>query len=140
MKNQIEIQSSKITSNQQWAADPSLILVTLTAELFAKAEKCHAFLVENMVESMNGLNSLSYEFYEIVECLDADDDRKIAEGISNENGDKFAVFNPEYVLEGCDLCVERDGMLKGIFLFSYTDDRLTVDLGLIDELRLMFAE
>ena len=140
MQNTIQIQSKKITSSQEWAFDPGMVLVTLTAGQLAKAEKCHSFLVENKVQSMSGIAEPSFEFYKIVDAEDEDDAQDIVESITNKEGEKFALFTPEYRLDGGDLAIDVTGELKVVFPFSYTGDRLNVELGLLDELRLKFAE
>ena len=137
MKTQIEIHSSRITSTQEWAVAPSLILVVLTSDDLAKAEKCHAFLVENRVSTVLGIGSVSYEFYEPYEDGNLDhnpeDILEIGEG-------QFVVFNPEYTVEGCELSVRDDGTLRGIFDLKYAPESLEVDLGKIKDLRQRFND
>ena len=138
MKTQIEIHSSCIMSTQEWAADPSLILVVLTADDLAKAEKCHAFLVENRVSTMLGIGSVSYEFYEPYEAGNLDHNPEDILEIGE--GRQFVVFNPEYTVEGCELSVRDDGTLRGIFDFKHTPEYLEVDLGKIEDLRQRFND
>ena len=138
MKTQIEIHSSRITSTQEWAVAPSLILVVLTSDDLAKAEKCHAFLVENRVSTVLGIALVSYEFYEL--CERDTPDHKPEDILVNGAGEKFVIFNTAYGVDGCELSVRDDGTLRGIFDFKYAPDSLEVDLGNIKDLRQRFND
>jgi hypothetical protein len=45
----LTIQSTDISSSQEWAMDPDMIEVYISQDFLAKAEKCVAFMRENDV-------------------------------------------------------------------------------------------
>ena len=126
-QNAIIIQTTEVRSSQEWTKDPDMISITLTAEFLERAAKCVEFMKGSGVNTMTIWWAFDYELY--------GESDGVEEIIVGDNGVEYAVFTPEYALDGCHAKVFDDGRIRAVLPFDNTNDKLWVDIGCLDELR-----
>ena len=126
-QNAIIIQTTAVRSSQEWTKDPDMISITLTAAFLDRAAQCVEFMKGSGVNTMTIWWAFDYELY-------AESDG-VEEIIVGDDGVEYAVFTPEYALDGCHAKVFDDGRIRAVLPFDNTNDKLWVDIGCLDELR-----
>lgn len=137
-EKKLTVQSSYISSSQEWAKDPGMIEVYVSHAFLEKAEKCVAFMQENDVHKVTIWWAFGYTLYLEVEALD-EDDLKGKEIVTDENGDEFVEFEPEYCIDGCHAEVYKDGRINAVFPFKHTSEHLWCAVGTLTDLKAKLA-
>lgn len=136
--NTIKVQIKDVSSNQNWASDPGMIEIEISAEFLQIAEKCVAFMAESGINYMGKWWAFDYTLYKIGEDL-ADDETDGKQVLIGKDGEEYIEFTPEYRLEGCNAKIFKDGDIRAVMPFKNSDsgEELWCDVGNIKDLMAM---
>lgn len=130
-QNAITVQRTGVRSSQEWTTDPDMISVTFNAEFLDKATQCVTFMKENGVNTMTIWWAFGHQLYTETDGSE--------EFIVGADGVEYAVFTPEYSLDGCHAKVFDDGRIRAVLPFRNSDGEVWVDIGHLDELKAILA-
>ncbi len=133
-KESIEVQVVDPVSDQEWASDPDMLVITVPAELIDKAETCVAFMKAHGVANMLVSYALSDTLYALTECFN-DEDLATKTRVTGTDGKGYAEFEPDYQLDGCHARIERDGDITAVLPFKHQGGSLRGKIGNIAELK-----
>jgi hypothetical protein len=128
------IQVTDVNSNQDWAATPDMIEVSLTASFLQLAEKCVTFLKKHDVNYMCSWWAFGYTLYKAADGSEAEE----SSNIIGNNGLEYIEFESEFQLEGCNAKIYSDGDIKAVLPAKHGDDEIWVTIGNIKDLKFRF--
>jgi hypothetical protein len=125
VKKTIAVQSTHISSTQEWTRDPDLIEIYVGKAILKKAQTCVDFMRDAEVDQVRVCFAFGYEiFQDIDNVID-----EVASVAVEHDGKEYVKFEPEYRLDGCHAQIDRDGDIRAEFTFKHTSDKLWAEIG-----------
>ena len=136
-KGAIKLQITDITSDQEWATDPTMIEVGISAAMLKLAEDSVAFMKDHDIDCMVSWSALPVTLYALIDDMH-EDDVKGKQPITGEDGQEYVEFKPEYQLDGCSAKIFKDGAIQGVIPFKHSNEEVWFDIARIADLKEMF--
>lgn len=126
---QMVVQCLGFTSSQDWAADPTMAVLSISQGFLTTVEKSMAFMEETNAHEVHIWWAFDHSFFEEDEDDEDEDLGPEVVRMVGEDGKRYRSFEPEYALDMCNAKILRNGDIRAIWNFEHTSDTLSCLFG-----------
>lgn len=123
---------TKTFNSPDWGVPPTLLRVAITDEFLEKAKQCVEFMKSVEADEVLFECALDWDCFEDAK-EDSDDAMVLQSG-------SYVEYDGEYTADCCHARVGRYGTVMGTILIKHTDERMTFDIGSIEQLEQWISE